>query len=210
MDFQSERSLASRAVAELRLVRSMKATLLLLAITIGAHVYAHDLPSAVFSDRRTYDRFVAATDVTATRLLLKKSPNGTIAGDPWKLISYTRGETTIIPQAEAQQLRTLFTSQSSFLWHSDPENGPRQIKACAPDYGVLFSFRGSDGLVSIALCFRCDLFGVFWGEDDKAFRVNAEEDFDRIRPQLVELVKRLFPQDAIIQGLKPVNPNDGT
>jgi hypothetical protein len=188
----------------------MKATLLLFAMIITADAYGHDLANAVFSDRTTYERFVAATDVTATQLLLKKSPDGTIAGNPSQLSSYTRGESTVVPQAEAQQLRTLFTSESSFLWHSDSENGPRQIKACAPDYGVQFTFRGSGGAVSIALCFRCDLFGVFWGEGDKAFRVNAEEDFDRIRPQLVELVKRLFPRDATMQSLKPVNPNDGT
>jgi hypothetical protein len=188
----------------------MKIALLLLAMITAAPAYAHDLAGAVFSDRRTYERFVAATEVTATRLLLKKAADGTIAGDPWQLSNYNRGDSTGVAQAEAQQLRTLFTSQSSFLWHSGSENGPRQIKACAPDYGVLFMFRGSAGVVSIALCFRCDLFGVFWGEGDKAFRVNAEEDFDRIRPQLVDLVKRLFPTDATIQSLKPVNPNDGT
>ncbi len=74
----------------------------------------------------------------------------------------------------------------------------------------MIKFRGSAGVVSIALCFKCDLFGVFWGDGDKAFRVNAEEDFDLIRPQLVALAKRLFPRDATIQSLKPINPNDGT
>lgn len=188
----------------------MKSALVLLAVTIGAHAYGHDLVKAVFSDRTTYERFISASDVTATRLMLKKSPDGTIAGTPWQLSSYSRGESTVVPHAEAEQLRRLFTSESSFLWHSDPKNGPRQMKACAPDYGVLFMFRGTAGVVSIALCFSCDLFGVFWGEGHKAFRVNAEEDFDHIRPQLVDLAKHLFPRDATIQSLKAVNSNDGT
>ena len=116
----------------------------------------------------------------------------------------------VIPEAEVKQLKSLFTAESSFLWHSEPKNGLRQVKPCMPNYGVLLTFRGSDGAVSIALCFECDLFGVFWSGRGKEFRVNAEEDLDVIRPQLVALVKRLFPRDATIQSLKPVNPNDGT
>jgi hypothetical protein len=116
----------------------------------------------------------------------------------------------VIPQAETKELRSLFTAESSFLWHSEPKNGVREVKACLPDYGVLMTFRGSAGAVSIALCFKCDLFAVFWSGGDKEFRVNTEEDFDLIRPQLVALVKRLFPKDATIQSLKPVNPWDGT
>jgi len=181
----------------------MKAALLLLAIIMIVPAYGHDVASAVFSDRKTLERFIAATDVRAVRLFLKKSPDGTIAGDPGQLSNYTRGESTVIPEATARELRTLFTAESSFLWHSEPKNGLRQAKACSPDYGVLITFRGSPGVVSIALCFKCDLFGVFWGDGDKAFRVNAEEDFDLIRPQLVALVKRLFPEDADIQALQP-------
>jgi hypothetical protein len=188
----------------------MKSAIVSLVVTIGVHAYGHDLAKAVFSDRTTYERFISASDVAATRLMLEKSPDGTIAGSPWQLGSYSRGESTIVPHAEAEQLRRLFTSESSFLWHSEPKNGLRQVKSCAPNYGVLLTFRGSDGAVSIALCFECDLFGVFWSGGGKEFRVNAEEDLDVIRPQLVALVKRLFPRDATIQSLKPVNPNDGT
>ena len=188
----------------------MKSAIVSLVVTIGVHAYGHDLAKAVFSDRTTYERFISASDVAATRLMLKKSPDGTIAGSPWQLSSYSRGESTIVPHAEAEQLRRLFTSESSFSWHSEPTNGRTQMKACAPEYGVLFMFRGTAGVVSIALCFSCDLFGVFWGEEDKAFRVNAEEDFDDIRPQLVDLAKHLFPRDATIQSLKAVNSNDGT
>jgi hypothetical protein len=188
----------------------MKATLLLLAMIVTAPAYGHDVASAVFSDRKTLERFIAATDIRAERLFLKKSPDGTMAGDPGQLSNYTRGESTVIPEEAARELRTLFTAESSFLWHSEPKDGLRQVKACSPDYGALITFRGSAGAVSIALCFKCDLFGVFWGDGDKAFRVNAEEDFDLIRPQLVALVKRLFPRDATIQSLKNINPWDGT
>jgi hypothetical protein len=188
----------------------MKAAPHLLLIIMAAHAYAHDLASAVFSDRKTLERFIAATDVTVERLSLKISPDGTMAGDPGRLSTYTRGESIAVPQTTAQELRTLFTAESSFLWHSELKDGLRQVKACSPDYGVLIKFRGSAGVVSIALCLKCDLFGVFWGDGDKAFRVNAEEDFDLIRPQLVALAKRLFPRDATIQSLKPINPNDGT
>jgi hypothetical protein len=187
----------------------MRTTLFLIAITIATRVYGHDVAHGVFSDETTLKRFLAATDVTAERLFLKSPVNGRIP-DERQLSSYTRGEGMVIPEAETKELRSLFTAESSFLWHSEPKNGLRKVKACMPNYGVLITFQGSDGAVSIALCFECDLFGVFWTAGGKEFRVNAEEDLDVIRPQLVALVKGLFPRDATIQSLKPVNPNDGT
>jgi hypothetical protein len=137
--------------------------------------------------------------VTAQRLFVEANVN---YRDQWELCGYTRGEAKVIPEAETKELRSLFTAETSFLWHSEPKNGLTEVKACIPDHGVLLTFRGRAGAVSIALCFKCDLFAVFWSGSGQEFRVNAEEDFDRIRPQLVALVKRLFPDDPDMQKLQ--------
>jgi hypothetical protein len=172
----------------------MRTALFLIAVTMVTHVYGHDVTRSVFSDETTLKRFLAATDLTAQRLFLKPDVK---YGDQWQLGGYTRGEAKVIPETETKELRSLFTTESSFLWHSEPKNGAVTVKPCIPDYGVLLTFQDSAGAVSIALCFECDLFAVF----RNGARVNEEEDFDRIRSQLVALVKRLFPQDAAIQGL---------
>jgi hypothetical protein len=83
------------------------------------------------------------------------------------------------------------------------EHGVVSEKACLPDYGVLLTFRDGDHIVQIALCFQCDLFAVLVGGGASPRRVNTEEDFDFIRPQLVDIVRALFPHDNEIQALKP-------
>jgi hypothetical protein len=93
----------------------MKAAPLLLAMIVAAHAYAHDVARAVFSDRNTLERFIAATDVTAERISLKKSPDGTMAGDPGQLSTYTRGESIAVPQTTAQELRTPLHRRVVFL-----------------------------------------------------------------------------------------------
>jgi hypothetical protein len=59
----------------------MRATLFLIAITIALPAYARDVAGGVFSDKRTLERFLTATNVTAERLFLKKGPDGLTAGD---------------------------------------------------------------------------------------------------------------------------------
>ena len=73
---------------------------------------------------------------------------------------------------------------------------------CAPDYGVLFTFGGDQATVWIALCFDCNILGVFDSTDDSEKSINREEDFDPAIRSLVPIVKSLFPDDAVVQALK--------
>jgi len=177
----------------------MRTALFLIAVTMVTDVYGHDVTRSVFGDDATLKRFLAATNVTAQRLFLKADVK---YGDQWDLGSYRRGETKVIPETETKKLRSLFTAESSFLWHSEPKNDLIEVKPCIPNYGVLLTFRDSAGPVSVALCFKCDLFAIFRND----YRVNKEEDFDLIYEQLVAIAARLFPNDPQIQKLKTEKP----
>jgi hypothetical protein len=86
------------------------------------------------------------------------------------------------------------------MWHS--VGRIRQFKACAPNYGVLLTFRRDSSALQIALCFECDVLAIFDGSSNDPPRVNREEDFDLIRSPLVQLAQSIFPNDPDIQSLK--------
>jgi hypothetical protein len=91
--------------------------------------------------------------------------------------------------------RTLYDPQ---LWTLPP--GERLIMACgAPNYGVLFTTQ-SRPVVQIALCFRCDQFGVFLGENGDP--VNRSDRLAYMQPLLVTLIKSIYPSDAQLQAIK--------
>lgn len=55
----------------------------------------------------------------------------------------------------------------------------------------------------IAFCVRCAQIGVFASDDNAASSVNRENDLGSPGSRmLVALAKRLFPDDAEIQGIK--------
>jgi hypothetical protein len=160
----------------------------------------------VFCDEKNFEAFLSATQITAERLSLKEQPNGLTTGGSWKLGDYARTAALRLSLPQIRKLRSLFLDESSYLWHSEPRpDGAVVVKACIPDYGVLFTVRGGSGVLRIALCFRCDQFTIFAGEGDNPPRISEEGDFDLIRPQLLALVKQLFPEDTDIQALQP-NP----
>ena len=70
-------------------------------------------------------------------------------------------------------------------------------KACEPLYGVRLEFIQGEKSTDIFFCLECNILGVY---------VNGKSvdsaDFDDIRPQLVKLIQKIFPEDKTIQVLK--------
>jgi len=118
------------------------------------------------------------------------------------MLFYTSDAPVALSTDDIQMLKKLLSEPRSYLW----SNGAPIIKSCIPEYAVLFKFCASSKAVSILLCFRCDQIGLLLGADDDPQRVNSEDSFDPIRPQLLALVKRLFPKDAELQALSPQRP----
>src|SRR2546423_8334437 len=171
------------------MTRAVLAGMLMLigAVALAAHIKRGDIASAVFGDTPTLSTFLSAPRVTAQRLRHRALP-----ADFYTLPGYTRGPTIVVPPAQLTQLRTLFTDSKSYNWsHVRDEHGRISEKMCLPDYGVLLTFRDGERFVQIALCFQCDLFAVFVGGGANPRRVNTEEDFDLVRPQLIDIVHAL-------------------
>jgi hypothetical protein len=174
-------------------------SVLLAAAASAGDIKRGDVAEAVFGDAATLKAFASATAVTAQRLHLRVRDS-----NHRSLASYERGAGVPVSRTAVEELQKLFSDPKSQSWnHIADEQGLRTAKLCMPDYGVLLSFRGGDRVVQVALCFECDLFAVFVGDGGDPQRVNSEEDFDSIRPQLVDIVRLLFPHDEQIQQLQP-------
>ena len=70
-------------------------------------------------------------------------------------------------------------------------------KGCEPIFGVRLEFTQGDKAVDLFFCFECDILAVYFGG-----KPVGSEDFDTMRPQLVEIAQKVFPEDKVIQGLK--------
>lgn len=93
--------------------------------------------------------------------------------------------------AQIDDVRRLVFDAGSYVWES--------AKGCEFEPGVALRFYGGDPNlkpVDVLLCFSCDE----WAFHNHG--AEASEDFDPIRPALLALVKALFPDDPVIQGLK--------
>ena len=100
----------------------------------------------------------------------------------------TVGDAVPVDDVTAAKLTELFTNSGSFRLDS--------AKGCAPIYGVQVRFARKAATLDILFCFACDIFTTY---------VNGKsaggEDFDPIRPELVRIMKSLFPKDDVIQKL---------
>jgi hypothetical protein len=144
----------------------------------------------VFRSRAALATFTAASDVTAERLHYRRdSPQ-----NPFRLNSYDHDAPVAVAPAEAQQIQDLLLRRSSYVWDS--------AKMCAPDYGVVLTFRRADAVVRVALCFECDMLGIYDSPEAAAQEINLEGDFDPIRTLLAAVAKRVFPNDSDIQRLQ--------
>jgi hypothetical protein len=147
-----------------------------------------DIPNQVFGSQQTLGAFRSASAMTAERLHYRRDAGQSI----YKLESYDRGEQIPLTADQTALVQQIFTKDSTYGWQF--------AKACAPNYGVLFTARSGDATVRIALCFECGIFGVFDSADNSARAVNREVDFAPQAP--ASLVKRIFPADPEIQSLK--------
>lgn len=93
-----------------------------------------------------------------------------------------------IPDAERVQLQEVLSDVNSFGWD--------YAKGCLPTPGVRLQFSDGEITIDVLLCFECDILGTF----ENGSLVGGE-DFDEARPKILEIVKRLFPDDKIIQSL---------
>jgi hypothetical protein len=146
--------------------------------------------SKVFGKKEIFDAFVAAQQVTAQRLHWRD--RNQISPD--ELSNYNRGPSVSVSTSQVRRLRRLLQRASSYQWSFQ--------KNCLPDYGVIITFRDRQRVIQVALCFNCNMLGVFDGGDDKARSVNTESDFDPMRSDLVAIVKKIFPDDPEIQDLE--------
>ena len=89
----------------------------------------------------------------------------------------------------AQQTSKLLLDPDSYRFNA--------AKGCEPIYGVRLSFAKDDQVTDVFFCFDCDILSVYFQG-----KPVGGEDFDDIRPQLVKIVKQVFPDDEAIQGLK--------
>ena len=137
----------------------------------------------VFGNSAAIDSIKSADSVNAYRL---PSPSEYRAS----LADYKMSAGPIdVPDDQVSKLRAVLLDKSTYGWDF--------AKGCIPDYGVRIQFQHDSQEVDILLCFECDILLVYQNG-----KVVGGEDFDDGRPQLVEIVKTVFPHDEAIQSLK--------
>jgi hypothetical protein len=142
----------------------------------------------VFGGQETYDVFKAAQKVSACRLEVKKETLESHSGD----YEYLEGAFVELSSEQTAQVRKILESPDSYEFDLR--------KACTPLYGVRLRFEGESNRVDVDLCFSCDILLV--SRDGKPMEGG---NFDPIRPNLVALCKKLFPNDKEIQQLAAEN-----
>jgi hypothetical protein len=161
-----------------------------------------EIAERVFDGRKAFDAFRFASHVTAERLHCK-TPGICISSS---LADYRRDSPRSLSAGQVEQVRNLFSRHDSYspdLWRLKPRQF--DLKACGVEYGVLFTFH-SVPEVRIALCFKCDEFGVFLGTDDHSEHVNRGTELSFMRSRLVPLIKSIYPHDSQIQNLPLKRP----
>lgn len=149
---------------------------------------SQDVVQQVFKGNQVFDIFTSSQQVTAQ--LLHKVDD---YPDLEKLSSYKKEDAVPVSPTVQQTIKKLLSSPKSYQWDSDNK--------CTPDYGVLLNFSSGGQTVRIALCFRCDLLGVFIGKDDSKTKISRKW-FKSVRKPMIEVVKSTFPNDKEIQALK--------
>ena len=127
--------------------------------------------------------------VTAQRL------HGKSGGDQVVLGGYAQDAPVTLGTDQARQIKNLLRNPSSYLW---------DWESCLPDYGVVYNFQSSGHAVHVAFCFKCNIIGVFDGDNYTSNVVNSASasQFDPMRGQMATLSKALFPKDSEMQALK--------
>ncbi len=141
-----------------------------------------------FGDTEAMDTIAHATEVTLFRLFGERHSadgNGAKAAfDPDDVV----GKAIPIVEPDAEHVR---------FWFSDPASVPRNPKACIPEFGVKIRFSTPMKSVDVLLCLRCKEVALF-----RSGKWIGTSDFDPIAPQVLDLVKRLLPDDDRLQSLR--------
>jgi hypothetical protein len=118
-----------------------------------------------------------------------KTPDNGINWNDASLLSFpTLNGPVSVSQIDAQTLVATLTDRNSYYWNA--RNG------CIPVPAVRLDFvRGNDRL-SVLLCFECDMLENFYND-----KFVGGQNFDNVRPTLVQIVHKLFPDDPRIQLL---------
>ena len=172
-----------------RWVLIIGALVVLLAAGVVAYQRSRAVGNDVFRTREVLVTFRDANEVTAERLHYRRSS----PQNPFRLDSYDHDTPVAVASVDAEEMQRLLLQRSSYVWES--------AKACAPDYGMVFTFRRAGATVRVALCFECEMLGVFDGARSDAQGINAEGDFDPITVPLAAIAKHTFPNDPEIQRL---------
>ena len=159
-------------------------------LAIGYWRARPDIARDVFGSEGTLSTFRAANSVTAQRLHYRREERQ----NPWKLENYVQDAPVAVGPEQVRELQRLLLEKSSYGW--------RFAKNCAPNYGVLLTFRTEQAAVRVALCFECNILGIYDTPDHTAAGINREKDFDPARRSLIALAKAVFPADSVIQALK--------
>jgi hypothetical protein len=114
-------------------------------------------------------------------------PDGALAG----LLVLSRGPA--LDSAQRELVKALLFDEDSYEFE--------MAKGCEPTPGVLLRAYRGERFVDIALCFDCKMWGIGVQSSREHFP-RQWEDFDPVTKPLVGLVKKLFPADAVIQGLR--------
>ena len=139
--------------------------------------------SKVFGSSVAIDTIKSADSVKAYRLPSPSEYRASLSG-------YKMSAGPIdVPDDQIAKLHAVLLDKSTYGWD--------YAKGCIPDYGVRIQFQHDSHEVDVLLCFECDILSVY--HNGKAV---GGEDFDDGRPQLVKIVKTVFPDDQVIQSLK--------
>lgn len=162
----------------------MKATRILLVILLSAaHCQAAESLDSLFGDKEAQSVVAKPTKVQAYRLADHSFYKPT--AKEYKVIAGP----VAVDDALAKSVGQLLLDEKSYLWDVG--------KACDPIFGVRLEFIQGDKSTNVCFCFECDILQVY--VDGKPV---GSEDFDEVRPQLVKLMQKIFPEDKVIQGLK--------
>lgn len=151
---------------------------------LGAGVLAViDAPDSVVSFRLLPERATEAVELERRR----SDPNARLVGNRMLITS----DGPALSSEQAGWLRRAIHDEKSYRL------SPSAVKPCGPMPGVTIRFIRDGRSVDVALCFECNIWQFYDGD-----RYLFGEDFDPIEQPLIDLVKSLFPDDPVIQGLK--------
>lgn len=152
------------------------------------HPWSHkEVIQRVFKDQEIFGVMTNSPQVTAQRLHRKSD------GDQDLLSGYTRDNPVTLSADQSQQIKSLLKSPFSYRW---------DVRTCMPNYGVVYNFQSGGHTVRVAFCFRCNIIGVFDGDNDTSNQVNFTSQFDPMRRPMIALSKTLFPDDKEVQVLQ--------